>query len=125
MSEKLKRRYSTGVRNALSVVPNVYQTMGATEERFLPSADQQKAPTNKIKSTRYTPLTFFPITLFLQYKKVVVCVYTFNTIMQSIKSVSTNSPLASLVPVIFVILVGMSKELYLECKRYKEDKRIN
>ena len=48
MSEKLKRRYSTGVRNALSVVPNVYQTMGATEERFLPSADQQKAPTNKI-----------------------------------------------------------------------------
>ena len=125
MSERLKRRYSSGVRNALSVVPNVYETMGATEERFLPSADQQRAPTNKIKSTRYTPLTFFPIALFLQYKKVVVCVYTFNTVMQSIKSISTNSPLISLIPVVFVILVGMSKELYLECKRYKDDKRIN
>ena len=51
--------------------------------------------------------------------------YTFNTVMQSIKSISTNSPLVSLIPVIFVILVGMSKELYLECKRYKDDKRIN
>ena len=45
--------------------------------------------------------------------------------MQSIPAVSTNSPIASLIPVIFVILVGMAKELYLECKRWKEDKRIN
>ena len=26
---------------------------------------------------------------------------------------------------VFVILVGMGKELYLEFKRYKEDKRLN
>ena len=83
------------------------------------------APTNKIKSTRYSALTFVPIALFLQFKKVVVCFYTFNTIMQSIPAVSTNSPLASLIPVIFVILIGMSKEAYLEYKRWKEDKRIN
>ena len=66
-----------------------------------------------------------PIVLFLQYKKVVVCFYTFNTVMQSIPAVSTNSPLASLVPVIFIILLGMMKEAYLEYKRWKDDKRIN
>ena len=70
-------------------------------------------------------MTFVPIALFLQFKKVVVCFYTFNTVMQSIPAISTNSPLASLVPVIFVILVGMGKEGYLEYKRMKEDKRIN
>ena len=83
------------------------------------------APTNKIKSTRYTALTFLPIALFLQYKKVVVCFYTFNTIMQSFPAVSTNNPLASGIPVAFVILVGMAKEAYLEYKRWKEDKFIN
>lgn len=45
--------------------------------------------------------------------------------MQSIPAVSTNSPLASLFPVVFIILVGIGKELYLEVKRYKEDKRLN
>ena len=83
------------------------------------------APNNKIKSTRYSALTFVPIALFLQFKKVVVCFYIFNTIMQSIPAISTNSPLASLIPVLFVIIVGMGKEAYLEYKRWKEDKRIN
>ena len=83
------------------------------------------APRNKIKSTHYTPWTFFPVVLFLQYKNVIVCFYTFNTIMQSIPAISTNSPFASLVPTIFLILVGMGKELYLEVKRWREDKRVN
>ena len=63
-------------------------------------------------------LSFLPISLLIQYKKVVVGLYTFNAIMQSIPAVSTNSPLATAIPVIFVILVGMGKELYLEVKRW-------
>jgi len=60
-----------------------------------------------------------------QYKNVVVCFYTFNTVMQMIPSIRTNSPLSSLLPTLFVISVGMSKELYLEIKRWRADKRIN
>eukprot|EP00354_Favella_ehrenbergii_P007119 CAMPEP_0170458402 /NCGR_PEP_ID=MMETSP0123-20130129/5379_1 /TAXON_ID=182087 /ORGANISM="Favella ehrenbergii, Strain Fehren 1" /LENGTH=219 /DNA_ID=CAMNT_0010722529 /DNA_START=263 /DNA_END=922 /DNA_ORIENTATION=+ len=45
--------------------------------------------------------------------------------MQFIPAISTNSPLASMIPTIFIILVGMGKELYLEIKRWREDKRIN
>ena len=41
------------------------------------------------------------------------------------KAFSTNSPMVSLIPTVFIIIVGMSKELYLEVKRWKEDKRIN
>ena len=40
-------------------------------------------------------------------------------------AISTNSPMASLLPVIFIICVGMGKELYLEIKRWKEDKKLN
>ena len=83
------------------------------------------APSNRIKSTRYTVLTFLPIVLFLQFKKVVVCFYTFNTILNGIPNVSVNSPVQSGAPLLFVILVSMAKEAYLECKRYREDRRVN
>ena len=63
--------------------------------------------------------------LFLQYKKVVVCVFTVNVLLQTFKVFATNSPLAVGIPLLFIILLGMSKELYLECKRWKDDKRIN
>ena len=66
-----------------------------------------------------------PIALLLQYKKVVVIFYTFNTVFQSFPAISTNNPLVSLIPTLFIILMGMGKELYLEYKRYKEDKIIN
>ena len=128
LTRKLSRRYSSShIQNSLSIIPTLYnkESDGSEDQRFKPSREQEMAPTNKIKSTRYTALTFLPIALFLQYKKVVVCFYTFNTVMQSITAVSTNSPLASGIPVAFVILVGMAKEAYLEYKRWKADKTIN
>ena len=84
-----------------------------------------EAPDNKIKSTHYTAFNFLPIVFFLQFKNVVVCFYTLNTAFQFIPAISTNSPMASLVPTLFIILVGMGKEFYLEVKRWNEDKRIN
>ena len=124
MTEKLKRRYSLGKSLKLHIVPTLNTSM-TDDELFHPSQAQQQAPNNKIKSTHYTPWTFVPIVLLLQYKNVVVCFYTFNSIMQSIPAISTNSPMASLIPTIFIILVGMGKELYLEIRRWREDKRIN
>lgn len=64
----------------LSILPTIYSTM-TKDERFRPSKQQQQTPTNKVKSTRFSPLTFVPIALFLQYKKVVVCFFTVNTII--------------------------------------------
>mmetsp|Transcript_36143 Transcript_36143/g.44077 ORF Transcript_36143/g.44077 Transcript_36143/m.44077 type:complete len:299 (+) Transcript_36143:54-950(+) len=124
MSVRLKRRYSLRSSTKLPIVPTV-NTALTGDAAFHPSQAQRQAPGNKIKSTHYTPLTFVPIVLLLQFKNVVVCFYTFNTIMQFIPAISTNSPLASMIPTIFIILVGMGKELYLEIKRWREDKRIN
>ena len=70
-------------------------------------------------------LTFLPIVLLLQFKNVVVCFMTFNVVMQSIPAIRTNNPLATGIPTLFIIILGMGKELYLEIKRWKEDKRIN
>ena len=127
--QKRQRKDEGGVgdciqRKTLSIVPNIYKDM-TSDSRFHPSQEQREAPTNKIKSTRFSLLTFIPIALFLQYKKVVVSVFTFNVCLQSVPAISTNNPLATGVPLLFIILLGMLKELYLEVKRWNDDKRIN
>jgi len=58
------RRYSTGVKDNLSIVPNVYAST-SKEEKFIPNRMQQQAPTNSIKTTRFTIWSFIPIALFL------------------------------------------------------------
>lgn len=49
----------------------------------------------------------------------------FNVGLQCIPAISTNTPIATGIPTLFIIFLGMGKELYLEIKRWKEDKRIN
>ncbi len=86
---------------------------------------QKENPSNKRKSTRYTWWNFFPIALVLQFTKVVNIFYCVTAIMQCIPSIQTNSPAATLVPLGFVISLGILKELIAEVKRYKEDKAVN
>ena len=86
---------------------------------------QKENPSNKRKSTRYTWWNFFPIALAIQFTKVVNIFYCVTAIMQCIPSIQTNSPAATLVPLAFVISLGILKELIAEVKRYKEDKAVN
>jgi len=51
--------------------------------------------------------------------------YLLNAFLQSIPAISTNSPLASLIPVVFMMIVGMCKEFAVEYKRFKDDSRVN
>lgn len=82
-------------------------------------------PSNKIKSTRYTWYNFLPITVAFQLTKVIVVFNLINVVLQAIPSISTNNPLASLIPTLFIIFMGILKELVNELKRLKNDKRVN
>ena len=79
---KVLRSPSSGLGHdpIFSIVPNIYSSL-TKEAQFQPSQSQREAPTNRITSTRFNLLTFIPVALFLQYKKVVVCVYTFNVLL--------------------------------------------
>lgn len=66
-----------------------------------------------------------PGSLLIQFAKVTNDFYLINGIFQSIPSISTNSPLASFVPMAFIVLLGMLKELLADLKRWQDDKRTN
>ena len=42
-----------------------------------------------------------------------------------IPAISTNSPLAALIPLLFIVCVGVIKELVVEIKRWNDDKAVN
>lgn len=51
--------------------------------------------------------------------------FLINVIMQSIPAVSTNNPLATGIPLVFVLLLGMTKEAISDLIRRKADSREN
>lgn len=57
--------------------------------------------------------------------KVVNIFYLVTAILNYIPSIRVNKPAATIVPLSFVILLGIAKELIAELKRYKEDKKTN
>ena len=63
--------------------------------------------------------------MFLQFTRVVNVFYFFNAILQSIPAISTNKPTATIIPLTFVIIVGIIKELIVEVKRWLDDREIN
>jgi magnesium-transporting ATPase (P-type) len=81
--------------------------------------------TNRVKSTKYTVWSFLPRALLNQLMNVVNLFFIVNGILQYIPAISTNSPLASLVPVGWVMLMGMLFELIEDVKRHNQDKKDN
>jgi len=62
---------------------------------------------------------------FLQFTRVINVFYVFNAILQCIPFVSTNSPMATIIPLTFIIIVGIIKEAVVEIKKWQDDKKIN
>jgi hypothetical protein len=80
---------------------------------------------NFVKTTKYTIFSFLPISLFLQCKNVIHIFFLFNGFLQTIPAISTNSPLASIVPVIWVMIMGMLFEMVADIRRWRSDTRVN
>jgi len=82
-------------------------------------------PQNLVKTTKYTIVNFLPATIFQQLKNVIHLFFIFNGFLQTIPSISTNSPLASLVPVAWTMSMGIIFELIADIRRWKQDNKTN
>lgn len=81
---------------------------------------------NSIKTSKYTPITFIPKNLFVQFSKVANLYFLIVGIMQMIPQITVSGGF----PVIFIplsIVVGVSaiKDFYEDLKRKKSDYEIN
>jgi hypothetical protein len=67
--------------------------------------------------------TFVPVSFIIQFTRIMNIFYLINGILQTIPSIMINSWLASIIPLAFVVFMGMLREGLVDLKRRKEDNR--
>jgi magnesium-transporting ATPase (P-type) len=82
-------------------------------------------PTNFIKTSKYTFLTFLPVNLFEQFRRVANLYFLFVVIIQTIPGVSPFPIYTSLAPLIFILAIGAVNEAREDVQRHKADAIAN
>ena len=80
-----------------------------------------KYKNNKISTTKYNLITFFPKSLLLQFTRLPNIFFLFTAIIQSIPLISPLTSLTAIVPLIFVLGVSMIREFIEDWTRKTYD----
>ena len=84
-----------------------------------------KYESNFVSTTRYTALTFLPLSLLNQFKRYANIYFLALAIIQSIPAVSPINPVSSIAPLIFVISLSILREGFEDLARHKSDLELN
>jgi len=86
---------------------------------------EQKFPSNFIRTSKYTWLTFFPSACLLQFRRYANIYFLLTAILQSITVISPLDPITGWAPLIFVIGLSMLREGLEDYFRHKSDIEMN
>eukprot|EP00762_Andalucia_godoyi_P003145 ANDGO_01127.mRNA.1 Phospholipid-transporting ATPase 3 len=86
---------------------------------------RQGFPTNYIRTTKYTVITFLPLNLFEQFRRLSNFYFLVSMIVALIPGVSPVFPITSILPLLFVLTVGAIKDGVEDYDRYKADREAN
>lgn len=80
--------------------------------RTLTLNDPQRSefPSNRIKTSKYNIINFFPKCLFLQFMRVANFYFLATAVVQSISIISPLAPFTAIAPLVFVLLVSLIRE---------------
>ena len=81
--------------------------------------------TNKIKTTKYTILTFFPKNLFEQFHRLANVYFILVVALNWIPEVEAFAKEIAMIPVIFVLAVTAVKDVFEDFRRGRFDYQIN
>ncbi|KAG0233600.1 hypothetical protein BGW42_007349 [Actinomortierella wolfii] len=82
-------------------------------------------PTNRITTSKYTPLTFVPKNLFEQFRRIANLYFLFVAGLSIVPILGGFPPFLSFLPLIFIITVTAIKDGIEDWKRRKSDKALN
>ncbi|EGG15352.1 transmembrane protein [Cavenderia fasciculata] len=111
-----KPKPENGVNNCYSIFLNDPK-MTFTQGR--------KYPSNYIRTTKYTLLTFIPKNLFEQFRRMSNFYFLCVLVVQCIPQISPLIPLTSILPLSFVLLITAIKEALEDYGRYQSDQKNN
>lgn len=79
---------------------------------------------NAVKTTKYNVLTFLPLSLLIQFKKIANIYFLIISIL-TFQTFSPKNPYSMALTFGFVLVCSICKELYEDLVRYRQDKQIN
>lgn len=82
-------------------------------------------PSNYVTTTRYHLVTFFPLCLAYQFKRLSNWYFLITAVLQSISIISPLAPFSAIMPLAFVLCVSILREGIEDFLRYRSDKRTN
>ncbi|GJQ77455.1 hypothetical protein Trydic_g20852 [Trypoxylus dichotomus] len=82
-------------------------------------------PNNKIRTTKYTLLSFLPRNLLEQFHRVANLYFIFIVLLNWFPAINAFGKEVAMIPVLFVLGVTAVKDLFEDRRRYASDKRIN
>ncbi|KAF4078777.1 hypothetical protein AMELA_G00185370 [Ameiurus melas] len=80
---------------------------------------------NKIKTTKYTLLSFIPKNLFEQFHRFANVYFVFIALLNFVPVVNAFQPVLALAPVLFILSVTAIKDLWEDYRRHRSDQEIN
>ncbi|GET87004.1 phospholipid-transporting ATPase 1-like protein [Leishmania tarentolae] len=82
-------------------------------------------PSNFISTSKYTILSFLPLGLLFEFRKVSNLYFLMSAVFSLIPGVSPLNPATSIAPLVFVVIVALLKEGVEDIKRHRADNRAN
>ena len=82
-------------------------------------------PTNYIRTTKYTFLSFLPMNMFEQFRKISNDFFLLNMVIALIPGVSPVFPATTIMPLVVVVGVAAVRDAYEDYQRFQSDQRAN
>lgn len=82
-------------------------------------------PTNKIKNTKYNPITLVPVVLFNQFKFFFNMFFLLIALSQFVPPLKVGFLFTYVAPLVFVLAITIIKEAVDDITRLKRDREIN
>jgi phospholipid-translocating ATPase len=124
-SDKLKRTESTS--SYMQKRRNIYVNMELPSSEFDDNGKQIKHhyASNRVRTAKYTPLTYIPKNLFEQFRNVANLYFLFIVILQCIPLFGVAEPAVSALPLICILIITGIKDGIEDLKRHQSDNRVN
>lgn len=92
---------------------------------FQDSVGEHSWVSNRVRTAKYTPLTFIPKNLFEQFRNVANLYFLFLVILQCIPLFGVTSPTLSAMPLLAILVITGIKDVFEDWKRNQSDRRVN
>lgn len=86
---------------------------------------QQSYCRNKVRTTKYTFLSFIPKNLFEQLHRFANVYFVFLCALNFVPIVNAFQPEISIIPIVFVMSITAIKDLWEDQRRRKSDQKVN